>query len=90
VRIPADLPQRHGVNEVEMPSHQLGEGGLRPVAGVKTKQFGVCQHDVLTYRQSPPAGTHKKGPLSAALENVAEYSAQLVMSKVVLRSRMPS
>jgi hypothetical protein len=68
VGIPADLAQRDRVNQVEVSSHQLGEGGLRPVAGVTTKQFGVFQH-VLPIGSRPRQERTKKGRPSAALEN---------------------
>src|SRR5437879_9914 len=39
--VPTHLAQGRGINQVDMPLHQLGEGGFAPVLGVTLKQFGV-------------------------------------------------
>lgn len=38
----AYLPAGGGVNEVEMSSHELGEGGLRPIADVTLEEVVVA------------------------------------------------
>ena len=44
VRVAVDLPQRRGINEVEMPPHQFSKGFLGFGSGVAAEQFGIGRH----------------------------------------------
>lgn len=46
VCIAADLAQGRGVDQIEMPPHQFGEGVLRVCGGVAAEEGGVVQHRV--------------------------------------------
>ena len=44
VRVAVDLPQRRGIDQVDVPPHQFGKGLFGFGPGVAAEQFGIGRH----------------------------------------------
>jgi len=44
VRIAVDLPQRCGIDEVDVPLHQFGKGFFRTGVSIAAEQFAIGRH----------------------------------------------
>ena len=53
MRVAVDLPQRGGIDEIDVPLHQFGKGVLGMGSGVTAEQFGIRRH----VQFIAPAGT---------------------------------
>ena len=44
VCVAVDLPQRRGIDQIEVPAHQFGEGFFGMGPGIAAEQFGIGRH----------------------------------------------